>query len=77
MSTDLKFSLVTTIIVLGLIVARGFDSRAALISSRGSAFSLASPSCLLAKWQKCFSLFCYFHFFCDCCHAFATLMNIA
>ncbi|HGU2452131.1 TPA: hypothetical protein N6905_002201, partial [Escherichia coli] len=55
---------------------RGFDCRAALISSRGSAFSLASPSCLLAKWQKCF-LFLLFSFFCDCCHAFATLMNIA
>ena len=76
MSTDLKFSLVTTIIVLGLIVCRRFDCRAALISSRGSAFSLASPSCLLAKWQKCF-LFLLFSFFCDCCHAFATLMNIA
>lgn len=75
MSTDLKFSLVTTIIVLGLIVAV-VDCRAALISSRGSAFSLASPSCLLAKWQKCF-LFLLFSFFCDCCHAFATLMNIA
>ncbi len=62
MSTDLKFSLVTTIIVLGLIVVRGFDCRAALISSRGSAFSLASPSCLLAKWQKCF-LFLLFSFF--------------
>lgn len=74
MSTDLKFSLVTTIIVLGLIVAVGLT--AALISSRGSAFSLASPSCLLAKWQKCF-LFLLFSFFCDCCHAFATLMNIA
>ena len=73
MSTDLKFSLVTTIIVLGLIVAVGLT---ALISSRGSAFSLASPSCLLAKWQKCF-LFLLFSFFCDCCHAFATLMNIA
>lgn len=76
MSTDLKFSLVTTIIVLGLIVHCGFDCRAALISSRGSAFSLASPSCLLAKWQKCF-LFLLFSFFCDYCHAFATLMNIA
>lgn len=62
MSTDLKFSLVTTIIVLGLIVQCGFDCRAALISSRGSAFSLASPSCLLAKWQKCF-LFLLFSFF--------------
>ncbi len=75
MSTDLKFSLVTTIIVLGLIVAVGLTA-ALLISSRGSAFSLASPSCLLAKWQKCF-LFLLFSFFCDCCHAFATLMNIA
>ena len=75
MSTDLKFSLVTTIIVLGLIVAVGLTA-AALISSRGSAFSLASPSCLLAKWQKCF-LFLLFSFFCDYCHAFATLMNIA
>lgn len=60
MSTDLKFSLVTTIIVLGLIVAVGLTA-ALLISSRGARFSLASPSCLLAKWQKCF-LFCYFHF---------------
>ncbi|EGI11271.1 hypothetical protein EAJG_00191 [Escherichia coli E267] len=31
---------------------------------------------MLAKWQKCF-LFLLFSFFCDCCHAFATLMNIA
>ena len=47
MSTDLKFSLVTTIIVPGLIVAVWVDCRAALISSRGSAFSLASslPVC--------------------------------
>ncbi|AUM61481.1 hypothetical protein ECKG_01442 [Escherichia coli TA206] len=31
---------------------------------------------MLAKWQKCF-LFLLFSFFCDYCHAFATLMNIA
>ncbi|WP_215415393.1 hypothetical protein, partial [Escherichia coli] len=56
--------------------SRGFDYRAARLFSRGLSFSLASPSCLLAKWQKCF-LFLLFSFFCDCCHAFATLMNIA
>ena len=76
MSTDLKFFTGNNDYRPRFDRSRGFDCRAALISSRGSAFSLASPSCLLAKWQKCF-LFLLFSFFCDCCHAFATLMNIA
>ncbi len=62
MSTDLKFFTGNNDYRPRFDRGRGFDSRAALISSRGSAFSLASPSCLLAKWQKVFSLFCYFHF---------------
>ena len=62
MSTDLKFSLVTTIIVPRFDRGRGFDCRAALISSRGEPRSPSHlPSCLLAKWQSVFS-FCYFHF---------------
>lgn len=60
MSTDLKYNHYRSWFDRG----SGFDCRAALISPRGSAFSLASLSSLLAKWQKCF-LFLLFSFFCD------------
>ena len=50
MSTDLKFSLVTTIIVLGLIVAGGLTAALNLITSEGehspSVFPLSSSSFL-------------------------------
>ena len=76
MSTDLKFSLVTTIIVPRFDRSRGFDCRAALISSRGSAFSPRISFLFVSKMAKVFSL-CYFFIFVIGCHAFATLMNIA
>ncbi|MCZ5223785.1 YnhF family membrane protein [Escherichia coli] len=76
MSTDLKFSLVTTIIVLGLIVARGFDMpRCTDFLSRERVLPRIS-FLFVSKMAKVFSLL-LFSFFCDCCHAFATLMNIA
>ncbi len=59
MSTDLKFSLVTTIIVLGLIVAVGLTARAALISSRGErVLPRISFLFVSTKWQKCFLVLC-------------------
>ncbi len=62
MSTDLKFSLVTTIIVLGLIVAVGFDCRAALISSRGERVLPRISFLFVSKMAKVFSLFVIFIF---------------
>lgn len=75
MSTDLKFSLVTTIIVLGLIVAVGLTAALHDFLSRERVLPRIS-FLFVSKMAKVFSLFVIF-IFCDYCHAFATLMNIA